>query len=441
MPRHSEAKVVHAVVPRKRVARKPGVRRIKGQGDYTLDKPGPWGKFGRQVGGYAGNLLASPYGLGSVGGRIGSKLGSYLHYIGKIFGSGDYVTSPMNVQSNSLLSSQIPEFIGAAGYTKIRHREYLGDVFSSSSANTFKIDSYAINPGVSTTFPWLSQVCGASYQQYRTNGMCFEFRSTSSDALNSTNTALGSVVMATDYDSKDAVFATKQQMENTEFGVSCKPSQCMLHAIECAKNKTSVSEQYIRMYDVPDGADIRLYDLGRFSIASTGCQGTSVNLGELWVSYDIDLIKPIEQPSGFSSPCAYYGLSTTNTAPLGASGTQVVDVDQIGLTFTENRIQFPYNIPVGSKWAIQFIVQGDSTAITAPTVTYNKFSGGAPFAIQTPTGTTTTFIGSYWITYPGGATPADLPYVNIADTTFPANPTVQNCLYVTQVGAGMPDNA
>lgn len=142
--------------------------------------------------------------------------------------------------------------------------------------------------------------------------MVFEFRSMSADALNSTNTALGSVVMCTDYDSADVPFSSKQQMENTEFGVSCKPSSNMIHAIECAPKVTTATELYVRARNIPAGTDIRLYDWGKFYIATSGFQGTNVNCGELWVSYDITLIKAIEQPPGYLNNFIDYNLAGTN---------------------------------------------------------------------------------------------------------------------------------
>ncbi len=234
MPRTAKTPVVVVAAPSKKRAVKT-VRRTKaasgamvkayvprtlsGHGDYTYDKPGPWGKAGRWIGSALGSQFA-----GAGGGKLGEKLGSYLHYIGKIFGSGDYVTSAQQVTGNTLVnSSQIPQFTHGKSSVRIQHREFLGDIKTSSTPGAFLIQDYPINPGMEVTFPWLSSVVGVNFQQYRIRGMVFEYRSMSADALNSTNTALGSVVMATDYDSTDLRFTSKSQMENTEFGVLVNP--------------------------------------------------------------------------------------------------------------------------------------------------------------------------------------------------------------------------
>lgn len=362
----------YVVKRKKKPAKKPGVGSVRGHGAYSYDKPGPWGRYGRAIGAEVADAIVGKY-LGSGLARgLGSKAGGLAHYVGRIFGSGDYVTSSNQVKSNVLVNeSQIPQFGSSVNTVHIRHREYLGDIVSSSSANTFQIQSFSINPGLMSFLPWLSQVCGSTFQQYRINGMIFEYRTMSADALNSTNTALGSVVMATDYDSADAAFTTKAQMENTEFGVSCKPSQCMVHAIECARSQTAVNELYIRNSAVASGNDIRLYDWGKFYIATTGFQGTSVNCGELWCSYDITFFKAIQQVPGALIPSAHYQLNTANvgTQPFSILTTGN-NYDNIGLTVTGSGLvlNWPYNIPVNSIWMISLTYITNNAGAAAATI-------------------------------------------------------------------------
>lgn len=404
---------------------------------------------GTTLGASLGTAIGGPAG-GVLGGILGKGAGSILS---KIMGHGDYVTSPMVVNSNSvMLSNQAPSFVQGKNDVRIKHREYLGDVISSATAGAFQIQSFALNPGLEATFPWLSQVCGATFQQYRINGMVFEFRSMSSDALNSTNTALGSVVMATDYDSKDAVFTTKQQMENTMFGVSCKPSSSMLHAIECERSQTSVSELYIRPYDVPQGADIRLYDLARFSIATQGCQGTSVNLGELWVSYDISLFKQIEQPAGWLTNSAHYQLDVTSlsTAPIKLNLAQPY-YDNIGLAVNSAGLvlTFPLSIQVGSVWSIflqHTATAGGAAAVTpvtlgstgglsgGPKLINGGGSFGASWPSPSPGAANSRITGiQYYFTYLGGGTPASPPAITFTASATPFTAYQGGDLIVTQM--------
>jgi len=214
-------------------------------------------------------------------------------------------------------SKEIPQFSSTKMTNVVSHREYIGDLYTGGTApppfeavpsnysSPFTIGNvqiagsgevlgtkgFKINVGVKDTFPWLYNLA-RNYEQYRVHGMVFEFKSLSADALSSTNTALGSVIMATEYNAANPVFISKQQMENYEFAQSCKPSVSMMHAIECAPNLTSVSELYVRVGDVPVYQDPRLYDLGTFQIATCGMQAPQINIGELWCTYLIELIKP-----------------------------------------------------------------------------------------------------------------------------------------------------
>lgn len=375
--------------------------------------------LGTAIGSALGLALGGPGG-GALGGMVGNAGGSFLS---KIFGHGDYQVSNMAAVKENTLSNaaNVPQFGTGKVSCNFKHREFLGDVISSSSANTFDIQSYSINPGLARTFPWLSDVVGASFQQYRINGMCFEFRSMSGDALNSVNTALGQVIMATDYDSADVPFTSKQQMENTEYGVSCKPSVNMMHAIECERSQTSISEQYIRAFAPPPNADVRLYDLGKFYIATNGCQGTSVNLGELWVTYDIDCFKAIEQVPNYLAFAAQYLLSTgaTPAAPLGTAPTVAVGgFDNIGLQFTSTTFSFPYDIPLKSNWAFMLTFNSTNVALTPPAISFsNGFTTLAVYKAPSNASTGQTIVVYGMMTYANQSTPALRPTVTVAAYT------------------------
>ena len=150
---------------------------------------GAFRSAGSGVGAAIGTALGGPAG-GALGGLLGRGAGAVLS---KIMGHGDYaVSNAPAVTANSLLvnASNIPQFGTGKVAVNFKHREFIGDVFSSSTPGAFTINSYPINPGIQTSFPWLAGVVCANFQQYRINGMTYEYRSMSSDALNSTNTAL-----------------------------------------------------------------------------------------------------------------------------------------------------------------------------------------------------------------------------------------------------------
>ncbi|QMW68824.1 capsid protein [Crucivirus-359] len=370
MPSYKVKPTVHVVKRKKAVQRRkaPALRKAPARRKPQRRSGGGGGMFA--AGGSAlGRALGSAFGpVGSAAGGVLGGLGGSV--LSKIIGHGDYqISNAPVVNQNTLLSNSanIPQFGTGKVSSNFKHREFLGDITSSSTIGAFKIQDFPVNPGLPITFPWLSGVVGGNFQQYRINGMTFEYRTMSADALNSTNTALGSVVMSTDYDSADSTFANKINMENTEYGTSCKPSSNMLHAIECERSQTPVSELYVRSFAVPIGKDIRMYDMCRFSIATVGCQAANTNLGELWVTYDIDVFKAKDSEPLYIAGIAEYTLPfVTIAAPFGHTG-QIETIDTIGLDFPLDnvsigtRVNFPLTIQEGSVYALDWYADAGAT--------------------------------------------------------------------------------
>lgn len=321
---------------------------------------------------------------GSIGGSIGSGLGWAFN---KITGIGDY-----KVNANSLLRPMsVPSF--GENCIRIRHKEYIGDYTSTTSYSNL---TFPINPGQPTTFPWLSTIA-ANYQEWCANGLIFYFVSTSAAALNSTNTALGKVVMATSYDVLDPSFSTTSQMLATEFSNYGKPAEDLMHAVECDPKLRPTLLLYTRVTSPPTGADQRLYDLGTFTLASDGMQAAS-NIGGLWVSYDITLCKPIIAPATTTKDMFF--MSASNTTSISASTTAVSNSSTrpIGGTLVANTYTFPKSLSTGTytiaarsfgdgitSLTYQTAVSSYSAAITA----VNYFDNGTLSAFTTPTAATT----------------------------------------------------
>lgn len=258
--------------------------------------------------------------LRSLGSGVGSMFGTRGAAIGRsagdlasqVFGLGSY-----QIRSNSLLrinDQGPPSFrTRANGEIEVMHREFLQDIVGSTA---FSNTSFSINPGLANTFPWLSSVA-SSFEEYEFLGLLFEFKSTSAVAVNSTNTALGVVIMATDYDALDSSFVTKVQMEAQQFTTSSVPSISFCHGIECRPRSNVLSSLYVRTTSVPSGADQRFYDLGNFQLATSGMQAAAT-IGELWVSYHVLLKKP-QLPDGAEgiAHVTSNGATATAAAPLG----------------------------------------------------------------------------------------------------------------------------
>jgi hypothetical protein len=278
---------------------------LSGRGAYT------WRNFGRDAStgigsalGAAGGALAGTALGGGIpnpgtihGGYVGAALGGGIgQEVGNaIFGRGAYMVAKNSLyKSGAVLSegTEVPSFVDNNRYTRIVHREFVQDIVVPASPTGFTNISFAINPGNSALFPWLSSIA-ACYQQYEIMGMVVQFKSTSTDF--STSGALGAVVLATNYDVLETPYANKVIMENSQYAVSAKPSLSQMHAIECDPKLTSITTKYIRNASSSTvvSQDARFYDHGSFQLATVGLSSSAGQvLGELWVTYDIKLLKP-----------------------------------------------------------------------------------------------------------------------------------------------------
>jgi len=349
--------------------------RITGSGDYSYRYKGktPFADVGRHIGSYFGYS------------GLGSALG---HGIGRILGSGDYETGPM-VRSNVLVNStEVPEFAGAGRGNIVMHREYIADVITSPVVGQFANSSYTVNPGNGSTFPWLSTIA-QNYEQYKVHGMVFMFKSTSGESVASTNTALGTVIMATDYNVNAQAYRSKNEMEQSQFAQSFKSSRSAMHGIECAQTEIPLNAFYVRTGDVGATDSIKWYDLANFQIATQGFQAASVNIGELWVTYLIEFLKP-QVPYSIGGTVNSERLtrsSTTNAAPLGLIGvTNVGNLNVVAssTTIVVSQVQPQQLYRVEIAWACTA-----SVAWTAPVLTFTNCTALAIAPSDDTTGTPT----------------------------------------------------
>jgi len=331
---------------------------MRGRGRYTIPK-GTFARAGKYLGGHMGGMIGNMVAPG-IGGQIGSPLGKYLgqkagSLLSKITGTGDYT-----VHENSLLYPDrvVPSF--GEDTIRVRKREY---ICSLAATQDFTNLSFPINPGLSEVFPWLSNIAN-NYDQYRVNGMVFQFVSTSSDAIADTsNLGLGQIILASDYNSADAPFVNAPQMLGSMFANSGKPSENIMHAIECAPTDQAQKLYYVRSGDIKAGTDIRLYDLATFQIATYNSPADYTGMGQLWVSYDITFCKSVQNNQlGYSINTDKIQLvSPSNLAPFG-TGRNIQRYSNLGCTITNNSIIFPPTLNSG-YYLINWSVLGNSTAV------------------------------------------------------------------------------
>lgn len=261
---------------------------INGRGDYKsfMRNVIPDGSFSA-AGGRLGTMLGNSIGgFGNIGADLGSKAGSWLS---KILGFGDYA-----IASNTLMTTTGPPvFDTGKRYVDFAYREYIQDISTDGSSGGFSSITFPIQPGLASTFPYLSGLAN-QFEQYEFQGLIFEYKSLANNPIGQTTIVpAGCVICATNYDVLSPAFTSKAQMEQSAFSTCGTPGQDIIAPIECAPMEQSTNLFYVRDGPVPTG-DLRFNDKANFQIAISGVPdaGTPTKIGELWVSYHIRLYKP-----------------------------------------------------------------------------------------------------------------------------------------------------
>jgi len=318
----------------------------------------------------------------NFGGRIGRKLGNLGYDYGSAvwdasaagqafkkakewFGNGDYT-----IQKNSIIDSggapgELKMITNGNPWTDFVYREYLGDLQAPAAPADFNLTSYHINPGLAELQPWLSPIA-QQFEQYEPMGIVFEYQSLLSDY--SSTQVLGSVMMATDYDVTDRVYFDKLEMMNAQYSSQAKPTQGLLHGIECDPNQRQNKLLFVRSGAIKPDADLQDYDLGIFQVATQGlgvAAGTVI--GSLFVHYHYRFYKS-QLTNGLlqkGTLCALTNfipqIANANTFLANGSLTPVWTYNNLGLTFTtadRSRFIFPPELSSGTFAIIYYMEIG-----------------------------------------------------------------------------------
>jgi hypothetical protein len=379
---------------------------VTGRGKYKSTAPkrahgrgGYWSDLGNKFLDFGGKALNTVVdrGLNSLmsfalgGGKYKIKKNSILasHLAGRGFyhngapGGAPFTSGPpggmplTGSTESGFLTNSAPTFASKQNSGSdiiVSHREYIMDIMSSTS---FSTTTLPVNPGNGTMFPWMSQLANL-YEEYEMLGLVFEFKTMSATAVGTTSSAMGAVVMATDYDCEDANYSNKRQMEAEEYSCSDVPFQTFFHPVECARQRNVLPMLYVEPGITASSqapGDPRFSVLGNFTIATQGQQTGGQAIGELWVSYHVKLSRPILEvsaPSASAYSAHFSCLLSTSGVP---SATAVTTNDPSRLTFTASGtstttagLVIGLNIPAdaGDYLVVQRAVQSGTTAWATP---------------------------------------------------------------------------
>lgn len=334
----------------------------------------------RGLGSLGGSALGGLIGQSGAGGSLGQSLGASLS---KWLGSGDYTVS-----SNSLTrldaSGNIPMMHKDNQTIVVRHKEFLGEIRGKQSFTVVR--SLPVNPGMPETFPWLSTIAG-KFQEYRIRGLVYHYVPTSGTAISSSNAALGSVMIQTNYRAGDSEPASKQELLNEYWATESVPCAAFCHPIECDPKENPYNLHYVRGGGLPSGADRLLYDMGTTYVAVSGMQADDQVVGDLWITYEIELKKPVVVSDLAQTSQAFAAQISDDSGSI--TGTTIFDGTQLispygniqDITLSANTLTIPaYHV---GRFFI-FINIEASTTFSAFTVSASPTLSGCTLELMAP---------------------------------------------------------
>lgn len=289
----------------------------------------------RLLGGLGGQAVGGLFGQPSSGGAVGTSLGAS---VSRWLGSGDYVVAENSIVQRVQRGSDAIPMMHTEGQTiVVRHKEFVSEIRGSTAFRQTRF--FPLQPGDSNTFPWLSTLA-SKFQQYRVKGMVFHYVPTSGFAVSGTNPALGSVMMQTSYRSNDNGPLSKVEMMNEYWASEASPAESFCHPIECSPKENPFSIHYVRTNPVPASDSPLMYDLGTTYVATSGMPATDNVVGDLWVTYEIELSKPVVVSSVSDDTLTNF-LNFTSPVPANWFATASATSGNLGAVGAVNTITFP----------------------------------------------------------------------------------------------------
>lgn len=399
-------------------------------------------KRGRTVG--ASSLTAAHLrGKGDYFSDVGSWLGGKAgHLVGSLFGHGDYgpgnsggIHSGDKPAVNSMVQgTQVPEVSSSKGGSvsetiRIRHREFVGVVQSSAD---FASTSFKFQPGLLSTFPWLALIA-SRYTEWQPLGAVLSYVPRVSPL---STEASGAVTLVAQYNVNLPDYTSDADAQNAMYAATGRPMDGLMMGIECDPGQRVTKTLKIRNGSV--GSDpLTLYDLANLQVCVSGCSSAGTDIGQVYISYEIEFLKPTTLTT--SSLAFGNGYALTGTGTHGDGITPFGGATVVTPLGVESYFKTPvsgtamkFSLPAGTFIAVlsvavdaSFIFTGSSNlalaatgtgvtnhrdghqSITSDAVGIGQFSAALTFAVSGATDVTITaagFSGGSLPTYGGSGT-------------------------------------
>lgn len=168
----------------------------------------------------------------------------------------------------------------------LKKQEFVQNIVPFSGPK-FSATKFEVNPGIKTTFPWLSSIA-MSFQKYVIKHITFEYKTAQSTF------APGMVMLAPSFDVRNEVPKTKSEM--LEYAKAVRSPVWKDFSLRLDERQVMSYKTYY-MRNGGKTEDLHLYDPFFLLVATDAVSDELEYIGELWVSYEIHFIDPIRLDS------------------------------------------------------------------------------------------------------------------------------------------------
>lgn len=160
---------------------------------------------------------------------------------------------------------------------QITHSEMLGSLVSSGTTLTMAANSFVVNPGKYSTFPWLSTLAG-NFDKYVMRKFVVRLVS------NQPTSTGGKIGIGFDYDSTDPLPTDRNEFFALTHHVECAPWDTIELNVPLDSKPRFVNSHTI--------TDSKLIDCGQIIVMSDQIVNTNTQLADIIVEYTVELLEP-----------------------------------------------------------------------------------------------------------------------------------------------------
>jgi len=230
-----------------------------------------------------------------------------------------------------------------------KKREFISNILATEDFTAVK---FSFNPGISTSFPWLSGVA-TSFEKYVVKNVRFYFETSCPTIV------AGTVMMAPEFNVTDPIPESKQELLEYAYATRSPIWQNFEVKLQ-SKDIMSYKDYYIRGGMVPEGNDPRLYDPFYWIVAVDGAPDSINDIGELWIEYEIELSLPQRINNfGYISNFKQFDLGPSgvnDTFTLGQTVT--LEAGTANVLITQDNLGY-FTFPEGFSGIMYYTVFGD----------------------------------------------------------------------------------